>query len=278
MEASELIKTLSELVSSGNPMIAVPISVALIIITFALVITTVIDVLKKFKDVASGTLIKIIPKDFIGSKLPKVDDVKKRIKIDKVINDVLDDVVKQYDVDRVMLCQFHNGTSAKSGMPFEYGILTHEALSYGTPPSTIGRKHYDIRLFTQVLESMILTGQSFKAETKDMSQPLLGFLNENNSKRFISKVLTDAINSDYIIGVVIFSKISDTPFKDGIEEQMSHVCDVCSGILSTAWGSCEQCARRGVKGKYGCPKQNHTSGRCELYQAFKSTPDEPANK
>lgn len=273
MESSEeLLKTLLGLITSDNPIIATLMSIALVVLVFALVIATVVDVVKKFKDVASGALANL--QNFeVKPKLPRTDDVKKRMRIDKVINDLLSDVVHQHGIDRALLCQFHNGTTAKSGMPFEYAVLTHEADAPGVAPSTLGSEQYDIRLFSQVLTPLVMEFKSLECKTEDMSYPIRDFLNENGSRKFIAKVLTDAINSDYVIGVAIFTKTSDTPFEENIEKQLSHVCDICSGILSTAWGSCDQCARKGIKGKDGCPKANqnkNTTGRCDRYKPNKS--------
>ena len=268
MDSSELLKTLSSLVNSDNPVLAKIMGVFLTLLVFALVVATIADVVKKVKELLSSTITDIISSEKNITNKVKTDDIKKRIRLDKVINDVLSDAVQENNLDRALLFQFHNGITSKSGISFEHLRLTHEATAPGVAQSTLGYNSVDIRLFYQILKPMVLDSEIVTMTVDDVTDPIKSLLVENGDGKFVAKILNDAI-TDITIGMIIFTRSSTAEdFNTDDYNRLTKCADICSGVLSSSWGFCAQCEHKTCKGSKRCKKseqKKNIDGNCPKY-------------
>ena len=268
MDSSELLTTIERLMSSENPVLAKIMSIFLTILIFVLLVATIVDVVKKVKDVLSSTISDIVSSEKNTVSKVKTDDIKKRIRLDKVINDVLSDAVQENNLDRALLFQFHNGITSKSGISFEHLRLTHEATAPGVAQSTLGYNSVDIRLFYQILKPMILESEIVSMNIDEINDPIKSLLIENGDGKFIAKVLNDAV-TDITIGMIIFTRPSNAEdFDKDSYNRITKCSDICSGVLSSTWGFCAQCEHRTCKSSKRCKKseqKKNTDGNCPKY-------------
>lgn len=257
MEITELINVLVQLFSSDT-VSSKFVSALLYIILSSITLSTVADVIiKVFGKGKAHSLVELIK-----TRLASVesncspcsnsnDDIRKRVDMDKVLDHVLEDVVMTTNVDRALLFQFHNGTRAKSGMPFEHIVLTHEADGPGVALSTLINQHNDLRLFSQLSDEM-MAGKIIDYKTNYFADPIKSFLKENGDIRMCAKILTSPID-DKIVGALVFTTINDETFDENIESIIERTALVCSGVLTNSWGKCEFCSMRNhVKRKCTC--------------------------
>lgn len=269
MDSSELLNHLTSLANSDNPVLAKIMGVFLTVLVFVLVIATIVDVVKKVKDVLSSTITDLISSEKNATNKVKTDDIKKRIRLDKVLNDVLSDAVQDNNLDRALLFQFHNGITSKSGISFEHLRLTHEATAPGVAQSTLGYNSVDIRLFYQILKPMVLEESNIvNMNIDEIVDPIKTLMNENGDGKFIAKILNDAI-TDITIGMIIFTRSSsEEDFNDDSYKSITRCADICSGVLSSTWGFCAQCEHKNAKGSKKCKKseqKKNTDGNCPRY-------------
>lgn len=178
--------------------------------------------------------------DEAKTSVAKSNDIRNRLIIDSAVYNVLKDAVEYEKINRSILFQFHNGVVMKSGMPFEYVVITHEAVSPGVAPSTLNGRHHDMRVFSELI-NQIIDGKVFISETESFGDPLRTIFHENGDVRICVKMICDILNSDTILGFLMYSNTKSGEFRSDIDDSITQASDRISGILSNTWGRCEFC-------------------------------------
>lgn len=244
MDVAELISSLVQLFST-NTISSKFISVMLYIILVSITISTISDILIKiFGKDKMKSLVEIIKNSSFGNKIKHEsfnpnDEIRKRVSLDITIENILQDAVKSTNINRALLFQFHNGQVAKSGMPFEWVVLTHESDCAGTAKSTLINIHNDLRLFYQ-LGMDLFSGKVVFKDVEDFQGPIKDFMLENGDTKICAKILTNPIDKK-IVGMLIFTITTSENFQDNIESEIERTALVCSGVLTNSWGKCDFC-------------------------------------
>lgn len=234
------------------------LSVLLIIVVSIISLQTVIDVCVKIK-LGMKRLISSHSDDN-NPTAPKTNDIRARLFIDEAVENVLGELVTRDDIDRAILFQFHNGVVMKSGMPFEYVVITHEAVSPGVAPSTLNGKHHDMRVFSELINK-IIDGKICNELTKSFSDPLSTIFHDNGDLRICVKIITDILTPDTTLGFIMYSTTKNTMFPEDIDDSVLQASDKIAGILSNIWGRCDFC-----KNQKTCKKKkliSSTLTRCK---------------
>lgn len=255
MDPIAVIDKLTALGSSGGNSSGI-MSILLVAIVCILCIQTVVDIAVKTKN-GLKSLFNGGSKNE-DSTAPKTNDIRTRLMIDDAVASVLNESITYENVNRAILFQFHNGVVMKSGMPFEYVVITHEATAPGVAASNLNGKHHDMRVFSELINK-IIEGSICNSSTSEFSDPLSMIFKENGDMRICVKVITDILNPDSTLGFVMFSNTKTDTFPDDIDESVTQTADRISGILSNIWGRCEYC-----KNQKGCKQKKAMNGleRC----------------
>lgn len=78
-------------------------------------------------------VMKALEKNEIATVEKQQKSIEQRLEADKLLIDVMEKVVEDYGIDRVMLCEMHNSTKNLSGVEFLYMSASYEVLDPENP-------------------------------------------------------------------------------------------------------------------------------------------------
>lgn len=247
---SKIIELLREAVgnNSENPILSFIANTALTIIIVLLLIIFIMDFLTRFSQLSQATGKSLKGLNIFKKKAITKDDIKNRIIFDKKMQTVLQYFVNKHKISRAMLFQFHNGMNAKSGMPFEYLVLTHEATAKGVANSNLSNKHHDIRIFYDMI-SVVIDDKVYRTNKENSSKALYEMMENDGAGSLCAHIITDVcdndLNSTAIGFIVLASYKEDLADESNVTDlDMFEIANRCSGILGTSYGKCDFCKQK----------------------------------
>lgn len=225
------------------------------VVTFLILYSTLQLVVETGKKIWASLTNRLEPSS--GKGVSK-NTIMERLSVDGMIDSILGSLVDTENIGRAILFQFHNGIVMKSGMPFEYVVITHEVCAPGIAPSTLNERHHDMRIFSELINK-IINGDVCTMETSKFNEPIHSIFAENGDLGISVKIIDDLVHKNNTIGFIMCTNEKTELFKDYMEEQITESAAQIAGILSNSWGLCDNCE----KYKTCKDKKNLTGCRCD---------------